>query len=211
MEPRNGFKPQFLELVFSHHQAGGGGIVLLAGVARGDHPAFERAQLAQALQGRIGAVAFVVREHDRVALFLRDRHRHQLVVELARRPGRSGALVAACGIHIAGLAADIPVFGEVLGGFDHPGNDPEAFGRLAHHAAAGEPVVERQIARAHTLANVCGIMFDVRHAFAPARHHHVAHPGLDHHRGVDHRLQARAASPVKLVARHFDRQASRKP
>jgi len=65
-EPAHGIKVQLGQLVFAHHQAGGGGVVLLAGVSGGDHPAlFDGAQLAQALGGRVGADAFVLAEEDR--------------------------------------------------------------------------------------------------------------------------------------------------
>ena len=194
MEPRNWFEPQFLELVFGHHQTSRSGIVLLAGIACRHHGTghfgFERAELAKTLDRGIGAVAFVVSEDDGVALLLRDCHRDQFIVELALRPGGGGALVAARGIGIAGLAADVPVLGEVFGGFDHAADHPEAFDRLAHHPAPSQAIMQRQVAGAHALANVGRVMLDVRHAFAAARDDHVAHPGLDHHRSVDDRLQA---------------------
>ena len=65
-----------------------------------------------------------------------------------------GTLVAAHGIGIAGFAADVPVLGEVFGGLDHPADHPEAFSRLAHQAASGEPIVQREVTGTYALANV---------------------------------------------------------
>ena len=71
--------------------------------------------------------------------------------------------------------------------------------------------MQRQVARAHALADVGGVMLDVRHGLAATRNDHVAHPGLHHHRGVDDRLQARSAAAVQLIAGDFLRQAGQQP
>src|SRR3546814_1564120 len=81
MEPSDGFEAEFVQLVLGDHQARRGGVVLLARIARGDDAAFERAQLAQRFHARVGAIAFVVREDDRIALLLRHADRHEFVVE----------------------------------------------------------------------------------------------------------------------------------
>ena len=49
-----------VELVLGDDEARGGGVILLAGVTRGDDAAFERAQFAQCFHRRIGAVHSIV-------------------------------------------------------------------------------------------------------------------------------------------------------
>ena len=46
--------------------------------------------------------------------------------------------MAARGVLVAGLARDLVVLGEILGGLDHAGDDAKAGNRLRHDAAAGE-------------------------------------------------------------------------
>ena len=132
------FEAEFFELVFSDDEAGGGGVVLLRGVAGGDHAALldgaERAEGLRRLHrhGRLRPDL----EDDGVALLLRDGDRHEFVVELAVFPRGGGALVAAGGVLIAGFAGDLVILGEVLGGLDHAGDDAEAGDGLRHDAAA---------------------------------------------------------------------------
>src|SRR6185437_708677 len=140
----------------------------------------------------------------RISAALRHADLHQLVVELAGFPRGRGALVAHGGVLVAGLAADLVVAGEVVGGLDHPGNDAEAADRLAHHPAAGEAVVHRHRAGPGPVAHVEGVVFDVAHALDAAGDDHVGRAGLNHHRRVDHRLQAGAAAAVELVAGRLD-------
>src|SRR5690606_31544404 len=81
----------------------------------------------------VGAVTLVMRENNRVALLLRNRHGHQLIVEEPVRPCGRGALVAANRIGVARLAADVIVLRKILGRLDHSGDHAEAFHRLRHH------------------------------------------------------------------------------
>src|SRR5580658_8577132 len=124
-------------------------------------------------------------------------------------PRRRGALVAHGRVFVAGLAADLVVARQVVGGLDHAGDDPEAADRLAHHPPARQPVVHGHRAGAGARAHVERIVFDVAHALDAAGHHHVGRAGLHHHGGVDHRLQTRAAAPVELVAGRLDRKVGR--
>ena len=103
------------------------------------------------------------------------------------------------------------VLGQIFGGLNHPRNHAKAFNRLAHHASARQPVMQGQIARPNPFADVGGVMFNIGHAFTSACDHHVAHPGLDHHRGIHDRLKPGAAPTVDLVTGHFNRQASGQP
>src|SRR3546814_16003641 len=85
MEPGDGFETEFVELVLGDDETRRGGVVLLARIARGDHAAFERAQLAQRVHAGVGAIALVMRENERIALALRHAYRHQFIVEQHRK------------------------------------------------------------------------------------------------------------------------------
>ncbi|MCY1227892.1 hypothetical protein D9M72_401830 [compost metagenome] len=204
----HGGEAQFGQLVFGHDQAGGRGVVLLAGVAGGDGTVrHQRAQLAQAFTGGIRAEAFVAREPHRIALALGHLHGHDLGIEAAGLPGCRGACVAAGGEDIGLFAADGVVARQVLGRLDHPGDLAEALDRLGAFTAAVEAVEEAHIARARAPAHVGGVVLDIAHALDAARDHHVGGTALHHHRGRDDGLQAAAAAAVQLHARHLDRQA----
>src|SRR3546814_5499328 len=59
-EPAHRLEAQLGQLVLGDHQAGGRGVVLLAGVAGGDHAVLlDRPQLAQACRRGVGAHALV--------------------------------------------------------------------------------------------------------------------------------------------------------
>ena len=211
MKPCDWFEAQLFQLVFCHDKAGGGGIVLLAGVASRNHAAFEGAQLAQAFGGCISAVAFIVIEYQRIALFLRHRHGHEFIIKQSRGPSRSGALVRAGGICIGGFAGYPIILCQIFGGFDHSGDHAKPFGWLRHQPSACQPVVQDQIAGTCAFADVGAIMLDIRHRFRAARDHHIGHARLDHHRRIDHRLQARAAAPIEHIAGHLERETSGQP
>ena len=216
VEPQDRFEAEFLDLVFRHHETGGGGIVLLAGIARRDDRilvalAVDGAQSAERLHAGIGAEAFVLGEHHRIAAPLRDFDRHQLIVEAARVPRGGGVPVGSHCEFIRSLARDAIVLGKVFGRLDHAGDDPEAFDRLAHQTPARQPVPQHHIAHARPVAGLGRIVLDIRHALDPARKHAVGDAGLDHHRRSRDRLQARAASPVELEAGNLDRHSRGQP
>ena len=71
--------------------------------------------------------------------------------------------------------------------------------------------MQRQIARAHALADIGRIMLDIGHAFTAARDDDIAHARLHHHRRIDDRLQAGATAPVQLVAGHLFRKTRKQP
>src|SRR3546814_7302736 len=54
-------------------------------------------------------------------------------------------------------------------------------------------------------------MLDGQHRFDAARDDDIGHARLDHHRGVDDRLQSRAAAAIELIARHLERQTRGEP
>src|SRR3546814_8897678 len=78
--PGDRLEPEFVELVLGNDEARRCGVILLARIAGGDDAAFERAQLAERFQRRVGTIALVVRVDDRIALLLRHRYRNQLEI-----------------------------------------------------------------------------------------------------------------------------------
>ena len=86
---------ELLGLGLAHHHDGAGAVGDLRGGAGGDGAVLgeRRAQRAERLGGGVAAHALVLGDHDRVALALRDRDRHDLVVEDAVLPGLGGLLV----------------------------------------------------------------------------------------------------------------------
>ena len=131
-EPAHRLEAVFGELVFRDNEAGGSCIVLLAGVAgRHDAALLDGAQRAERFGGRVGTIAFVVREYLRVALLLRHEHFDEFVLELAFLPRLRGALMRTHGVGVAGLAADLVIAREVFSRFDHAGDHAEAGDRLA--------------------------------------------------------------------------------
>ena len=194
------------QLVLGNHQTGRGGIVLLAGIAGRNGPAFnERLQLAHALQAGIGANALILVENDRWPLALRNADGHDFAVEPACRPGRGGAMMALHGEPIGRLAGDIVIPRQVFGGLDHAGDDSEPFDRLRAFPPAIQPVIELHRPGAGAVSHIGGVVFDIAHALHAAGEHDIGSPGLHRHRGVDDRLQTAAAAPVNLAAWHFDR------
>jgi hypothetical protein len=137
-----GSRPSFLQLVFGDHQAGGGRVVLLAGVAGGDHavlldraacraiPCWRRRRTPSSWAKMTGS-PFFCGTGDRAPVRRRT----------CRRPRPWRALVAARGVFVAFLAGDVVVAGEVVGGLDHAADHAEALDRLAHHPAARQAVV----------------------------------------------------------------------
>ena len=123
-------------------------------------------------------------EDDRVALPLRNADGHQFIVKQAIYPCCRRALMRPRCICIAGFTTDVMIFSQIFGRLNHTTNHAKALDGLAHQPAARQPVMQRQTARAHALANIGGIMFDVGHAFTSTGHDNIAHAGLDHHRCI---------------------------
>jgi len=74
-----------------------------------------RTQLAEPVGGCAGARKLVLREHHRIALALRDRHRDDLVVEAAGLLRRLGLLLGVRGKGVLQVAAKLILFRDVLG------------------------------------------------------------------------------------------------
>src|SRR3954451_20785740 len=88
---------ELLGLGLAHHDHGAGAVGDLRGRGGGDRAVLgeRRAQSRQRLGRGVAAHALVLAHHDRVALALRDRDRHDLVVEETVLPGFGGLLVRA--------------------------------------------------------------------------------------------------------------------
>src|SRR5262249_6071767 len=151
------------------HQAGGRGVVLLAGVAGGDHALrHDRLQFGEVLDGDLGADALVLGEDDGLAALLRDLEGDGLVGRPALRPGPGGAAMALGGVDVGGLTADRVLARQVLGGLDHAADRAEALDRLGSLAAALQAVVEHGRAGARAAAHGGGVVLDVAHALGAA-------------------------------------------
>ena len=67
-------------------------------------------------------------------------------------------------------------------------------------SVAGERVVEQQAGTRHAAAALDGVQRRVRHRLDAERHDGLRDAGLHLHRGVEHGLQTRSATPIELVA-----------
>jgi hypothetical protein len=116
----HGVKVKRGQLVFGHHKAGGGSIVLLAGIASGNNATLDDGpQGRHGLQRYIGADALVAGKAQGIALFLGDGDFHQLVGKAAGLPGGGGAAMALHRIGVGVFAADGAVAGDVFRRLDH--------------------------------------------------------------------------------------------
>src|SRR3546814_11100257 len=66
--PSDRLEPEFVELVLGNDEARRCGVILLARIAGGDDAAFERAQLAERFQRRVGTIALVVPATCRIVM-----------------------------------------------------------------------------------------------------------------------------------------------
>src|SRR4029453_15616422 len=145
----------------------------------------------------------LVAVHDDVGLPALPWHgdRDQLVGEPAVLLRGHRALLGAGRQLVLLLAGDVVLPAEVLGGLDH------AAGNRVEPAAGGlagpvEPVHQLDAARPDTGPEAERVVLDLRHRLGTPGHHQRGGAGGDLARGVQARLQARAAAPVDLEARH---------
>ena len=185
-----------LALITTHR---GGAVVEARRIARG-HAAglVERGpQAGQRFGAGLLVDELVGREHDRVALLLRDRDRHDLVLEAAGFLRGGGLLLRGQRERVLLLARDAVLLGHVLG--------RDAHVVLVVHVpqAVGDHRVD-QLPVAHALA-VARVVQHVRrqaHALLAAGDHDLAVAVADRLRGQHHGLQARAAHLVDRQRRH---------
>ena len=112
--------PRFSGCLRAHQERGGGTVVETACVGRRDRAVLGEggAQFLHRLHR--GAVADVfVAVHDDVALAGRDRHRRDLVDELAGLLRGLGLVLGGHGEFVLHVAGDLPLLGHVLGGLAH--------------------------------------------------------------------------------------------
>ena len=197
----SGLRPFFCAALRAHHHARRRAVGELARVARGDDSAGKRGiDLRHAFVGRVGADAlvggdrhFLGEEPPRILVghAHESRHGHDLVVELAGRQRRGGALLAARAVFVLLFARDVVALGDGFRGLQHA---PVDLGLVLREPALGEHVVVHLVLHA-------------RDRFHAARHHHVALARGDALRGERDRLQARGAEAVHGHARHRHRAA----
>ena len=154
--------------------------------------------------GRVAAHALVGGDHDRVALALRDRDRHDLVVEDAVLPGLGGLLVRRGREGVLLLAGELGVRAVVvLGQRTH-----RLLGGLVEEGVVGHRVDERGVAVLEALARLRQQVRRVRHRLHAARHDDLGLTGVDQQVGLRDRVQTREAHLVDGDRRHPERQAA---
>ena len=91
----SGCQAELLGFLRGHHDDAGGAVVEARGVAGGDAAGLveRRTQAGQRFGAGLLVDELVGREDDRVALLLRDRERHDLVLEAAGFLRRGGLLL----------------------------------------------------------------------------------------------------------------------
>jgi hypothetical protein len=152
--PGDRLEAEFLQLVLGDDQAGRGGVVLLAGIARGDDPAFFDRRSAPSDSSVASA-----RKPSSCAKITGSPLRCGTERAPVRRrtvlgPGSGRALVAHHRIFVARLAADVIILRQIFGGLDHAGDDAEAFDRLRHQPPARQAVVHGRLPGTRALAHV---------------------------------------------------------
>ena len=126
---------------------------------------------------------------------------HDLLGEPALGLRGGGAPVGADGELVLLLARDPVLPAEVLGGLDHAAGDGVV------PAAGGDPPAGQRVVQQHARAGAgapahgVGVEVRVAHGLRAAGEHHLRHPGLDLHRGVEHGLQPGPAAAVDLQTR----------
>ena len=112
-----GLRPSSLALSARHHEHGGGAVVERAGVAGRDRAALLEGRLerGQLLQRRRGARPVVLGDDGAV----RQRHRHDLAVEVAALLRGDRQLLRALRVLVHVRAADLVALGDVLGRVAH--------------------------------------------------------------------------------------------
>src|SRR6476620_11297928 len=196
---------QLLRLGLAHHDHGGGAV----GDLRGG-PGRDRAVLAegrteppQALRGGVRPDPLVGPELDRVALALRDRDRHDLVVEEAVLPRLRGELVAARGVLVLLVPGELQV---ALVGL---------LGQQAHRLVGEgvpQPVEGHVVAHAHVavLEPLAALLEQVRgvgHGLLPTGHDDLELAGADELVGQGDRVEAGQADLVDGQRRDAHRDA----
>nr|AAG30261.1 unknown [Ectothiorhodospira shaposhnikovii] len=178
---------------FTHDHHGRGTVIDTGGIAGGHRaiPAESRPQLAQAF--RRGAVTgkFIHVEDLDLALFLRNLHRHDLILEISRLLGGLGPLLGLGGKGVLLIPANPELAGDVLGGGAHViiiEGTPQA---ILDHGIHHLPV-------AH-LGSLTGARQDMgrgTHVFLASGDHHVGIAAQDRLPGQMNRLETTAADLI---------------
>ena len=142
-------------------------------------------------------------EDDRVALLLRDRERHDLVLEAAAFLRRRRLLLRGEGERVLLLAADLVLLGHVLG------RDAHVVLVVDVEQAVGDHRVDQlPVAHALALARAEQHVRRQAHVLLAAGDADLVVAVADRLRGEHHRLQAGAADGIDRQRRHALRQAA---
>ena len=149
---------------------------------------------------------FVLAHHDRVTLFLRHGHRHDLAVEEARLL-RSNRALLRCECHaVLCFALDLVFSRDVLGGLGHRVHAIKLFHLFVDEAPADGRVVHRVGATEGGL----GLGHHERcaaHALHTTGDHQARLASPDGARCRAHCIESRSAQPIDGGAAQFERQA----
>ena len=172
----------------------GGAVVDAGGVAGGDGEvgAVDALELRQRLGGGARARVLVDGDDDRVALPLRDRHRHDLVGEAAGVLRGGPARLAAGGEGVLVGAGDAVVGGDVVGGLGHRMGAERRLHLRVREAPADGGVVDG-VGAGEGAVGLRHHEGGAGHALDAAGDHHVAVAGADRPGGHADRVHAGAA------------------
>ena len=154
-------------------------------------------EAAERLGGGVGANALVLGEFDRVALALRDGHRHHLVGEHAVLPGGGGLLMRAGGEFVLLEPGELVGVVALLGQGAH-----RLVGEHVVQAVVGHMVEHRDVAVLVALPAVHQQVRGPGHRLLPAGHHDVELAGPNELVSQGDRVDAGQAHLVDRQGRH---------
>ncbi|MPM70561.1 hypothetical protein SDC9_117516 [bioreactor metagenome] len=144
----------------------------------------------------------VLTHDDRVALLLRQRHRHDFLGQITSGDGGCGLLLRGQRHAVLRVALDLEIVGHVLGRLGHGIHAVLLLHQLVDEAPADGGVIHRVIAA----EGAFGLGHHERraaHALHATGDHQRGLTGLDGTRGRAHGIQARSAQTVQRGARHI--------
>ena len=156
--------------------------------------------LRQALHRRLRTAMVVFGEHlaRRLAVAIAQRHRRQLFLQASGLVGGVGALLRAQRELVLHLARDALLLGIELGGVGH------VQAAIAVEQRHHERVFQLAFAQADAPAHAANHVRRLRHRFHAAGQHDLRLAELNHLRGGDDRLHARAAQAIDGERRNLD-------
>src|SRR6516162_182707 len=188
-----------------------GAVVDAGSVAGGRHPTLlQRPEARERRQIGLRPRMLVLGDLDRPRSAAWHLDRKDLALEEAVGLGRSIFALRGFGENIAGLARDLVVARQVVGGLRHRVGAELALDLRVREARADRRIIDAAVAAERGL----GLVHDKRraaHAFDTARDHDLALAAGDRLRCHDDRIEAAAAVALQNRAGDLDRQARQQP